>query len=83
MLCLTLFVAVVVCLVFNVRLSRPRPRACCCRERHHREMLFEMGLKYPGKEAQIGDLIMSGVGQSPKDYAVCITCVHTGHCCTA
>ena len=35
-------------------------------------MLFEMGLKYPGKEAQIGDLIMSGVGQSPKDYAVCI-----------
>ncbi|CAK0788020.1 hypothetical protein CVIRNUC_011242 [Coccomyxa viridis] len=30
------------------------------KERHHREMLFEMGLKYPGKEAQIGDLIMSG-----------------------
>ena len=35
-------------------------------------MLFERGLKHPGKEAQIGDLIMSGVGQSSKDCAMCM-----------
>ena len=39
-------------------------------------MLFEMGLKYPGKEAQIGDLIMSGVGQTHQDSAVRRKVVH-------
>lgn len=36
-------------------------QTCHCREWYHREMLFEKGLKYPGKEVKMGDLIMSGV----------------------
>ena len=39
---------------------------CCCSEWYHREMLFQRGLKYPGKEIQIGDLVMAGVREPPQ-----------------
>ena len=35
----------------------------CCSEWYHRETLFREGLSQPGKEVQVGDLVMSGVRQ--------------------